>query len=258
MSSLSSYRLAVTGLITALALLLTLGSGCVGDDDQHDHADHETHDDHDAGGDHDAHEREDADDDSVDEEPDQLDFTPASTRAATGEAQDGSKLWVLEALDDDVLLNLELYEAYGGPSSPGTVDITDEETSYATCATCVVLRTGCATAGDGFQCEKSFMPREGGEVRIDEIGSSEGDFLAGELLELTFQEVTISDDYRTEPVTDGDVLRLDAWAFDAELEIVEGGSDEVCSGHGHLHGDQCHCDPGYRLDPDDSTKCIPE
>jgi hypothetical protein len=254
MSSLSSYRLAVTGLITALALLLTLGSGCVGDDDQHDHADHETHDDHDAGGDHDAHEREDA----GDEDPRPFEFAPSSSQAATGQAPNGTNLWVLEALDDDALLELQFYEAYGGPSSPGTVDITGTETSYATCGTCVVLRTGCVTANQGFQCEKTFMPREGGEVRVDEIGSDEGDHLAGELVELTFREVTIADDYRTDTVSGGEALRLDSWAFDVELEIVEGGSDDVCSGHGHLHGDHCHCDPGYRVDPDDSTKCIPE
>ena len=258
MPSLSEYRLAGAGLFTALVLLLTLGSGCVGDDDQHDHTDHETHDDQDAGDDHDVHQGEDAGADGNGREARQFDFAPSSSRAATGEANDGSRLWVLEALDDDALLNMELYEAYGGPSSPGTVDITDAETSYATCATCVVLQTGCSTTADGFQCERTFMPREGGEVRIDEIGSNEGDRLAGELLGLTFQEVTISDSYQTEPVSGGEVLRLDAWAFDAELEIVDGGSDEVCSGHGHLHGDHCHCDQGYRVDPDDSTKCIPE
>lgn len=259
MSSHTDNRIAGAGLFTALVLLLTLCSGCVGDGDNHDHDDHETHDNHDAGGDDGVDRDQDAGDDGNGQQVRQFDFAPSSSQAATGEANDGSRLWVLEALDDDALLELQFYEAYGGPSSPGTVDITDTETSYATCGTCVVLRTGCVTANDGFRCDSTFMPREEGEIRIDEIGSNEGDRLAGELIGLTFQEVTISDgNYRTEPVSDGQLLRLDAWAFDAELEIVDGGSDEVCSGHGHLHGDHCHCDQGYRVDPDDSTKCIPE
>jgi hypothetical protein len=30
-----------------------------------------------------------------------------------------------------------------------------------------------------------------------------------------------------------------------------------CGGHGHLHGTECHCDPGYQQDPDDPGMCIP-
>ena len=33
---------------------------------------------------------------------------------------------------------------------------------------------------------------------------------------------------------------------------------EECGGHGHLHGDVCHCDEGYVLDPDDPTNCVSE
>ncbi len=31
-----------------------------------------------------------------------------------------------------------------------------------------------------------------------------------------------------------------------------------CGGHGHLHGTSCHCDPGYKQDPEDEGMCIPE
>lgn len=34
--------------------------------------------------------------------------------------------------------------------------------------------------------------------------------------------------------------------------------EEICSGHGHLHGADCHCDAGYIPDPDDSAACIPD
>lgn len=33
---------------------------------------------------------------------------------------------------------------------------------------------------------------------------------------------------------------------------------EECGGHGHLHGTQCHCDSGFRQDPDDPGMCIPD
>jgi hypothetical protein len=52
---------------------------------------------------------------------------------------------------------------------------------------------------------------------------------------------------------------LDAWTFDATLEAFGGGEPEAeCGGHGQLHGDHCHCDPGYRLDPQNPRNCIPQ
>uniref|UniRef100_A0A061RZJ9 Solute carrier family 39 (Zinc transporter), member 1/2/3 n=1 Tax=Tetraselmis sp. GSL018 TaxID=582737 RepID=A0A061RZJ9_9CHLO len=32
----------------------------------------------------------------------------------------------------------------------------------------------------------------------------------------------------------------------------------VCSGHGHPHGSQCHCDDGYKVNPEDPLQCVPE
>ncbi len=31
---------------------------------------------------------------------------------------------------------------------------------------------------------------------------------------------------------------------------------EECGGHGHMHNGECHCDEGYKVDPDDNTQCI--
>jgi len=187
----------------------------------------------------------------------ELSFAPSETRAATGTADDGTQVWLLEAADGDAVLGLEIYEAFGGPTSPGVFDITDAETSYATCGTCVILQTGCVAHDDHFHCEHTFMPRAVGQVHIDAIGVDAGEPLTGQLLGLVLQEVTIGEDFETEPVDDGMVLHLDAWGFDAQLEAL-GGAEQECSGHGHMHGDQCHCDPGYRLDPEDPTQCIPE
>lgn len=208
--------------------------------------------DHDAGNDHDH-----GSDAGHGDEDVELDFSPSDTRAATGTADDGTQVWLLDAADGDTVLGLEIYEAFGGPTSPGVVDITDAETDYATCGTCVVLQTGCVAHDDHVHCEHTFMPRADGRVHLDAIGTNAGEQLTGQLLGLVFQEVTIGEGFQTEPVADGMVLHLDAWAFDIQLEAL-GGAEQECSGHGHMHGDHCHCDPGYRLDPEDPTQCIPE
>jgi len=38
----------------------------------------------------------------------------------------------------------------------------------------------------------------------------------------------------------------------------DGQAAEECSGHGHLHDNECHCDNGYTNDPNDPTKCVPD
>ncbi len=223
-------------------------------DDDHDTGDHDTSDDHSTGdtGDTDT----DTGDTGDTGEDDEFVFEPSDTRAATGTADDSTQIWMLEAVDGDVLLGLEIYESFGGPTSPGVVDITDVETNYATCGTCLIFRTGCTAHGDHFHCERTFMPRAEGQVQLDAIGAKAGEPFTGELRELVFQEVTIAEDFQTHPVTDGEVLHLNAWAFDVLLDAL--GTEEECGGHGHMHGDHCHCDPGYQLDPEDPTLCIPE
>lgn len=81
--------------------------------------------DHDAGNDHDHGSDAGHGDGDV-----ELSFAPSETRAATGTADDGTQVWLLEAADGDAVLGLEIYEAFGGPTSPGIVDVTDAETSY--------------------------------------------------------------------------------------------------------------------------------
>ncbi len=192
------------------------------------------------------------------QEEGEFDFTPAVSRGATSVAE-GAQLWLLEALDDDAVLIIEIYEEFGGPTSPGVVDITEKETSYATCSTCIALLTGCTIRNGQPECERTFMPRAEGQMRLDAIGASPGERLSGEVGGLVFQEVSIGEDFQTEVVDAGQTLELDSWSFDIQLDSLDGsgGPDEVCGGHGHLHGSHCHCDPGYRIDPMDPTRCIP-
>lgn len=186
----------------------------------------------------------------------ELAFSPTDVHAATGQAEDGTQVWLLEAGEGSTRLSLEIYEAFGGPVSPGVIEITETEANYATCGTCLLLRTGCTAHDDHFHCERTFMPRPEGEVHLDAMGNTTGERLTGELLDLTFLEVMIGEDLNTQAVAGGEALHLDVWAFDAPLEAL-GGADEECGGHGELHGDHCHCDPGYSLDPEDQTRCIP-
>ena len=150
-----------------------------------------------------------------------LTFSPTSSQGSVGEAQDGSKVWLFEAVDGGTILRIELYAGYGAPTSPGIVDITANETDYATCGTCIMLRTGCVAHNDHYDCTGTFMPKAEGEMHIDAIGAAAGDNLTAELKDLVFQEVTIGQNYSTTPVADGDQLHLEAWSFDVQLEALE-------------------------------------
>ena len=188
-------------------------------------------------------------------------FIPRNPRAATGAAQDGTQVWLLEAVDGDKVLEMSIYEAYGGPTSPTQIEMTETETSYSTCGTCLVLRTGCILHNGHYDCRRAFMPRAEGTIFLDELGASPGGSISGEMVDLVFQEVLISDRGRTNVVTDGAVLNFDPWEFDLRLGSLGngggGGAQEECSGHGRLHGDHCDCDPGYRPDPQNAMACIP-
>ena len=187
-------------------------------------------------------------------------FIPRNPRAATGAARDGTQVWLLEAVDGDKVLEMAIYEAYGGPTSPTDIEMTEDETRYSTCGTCLVLRTGCIAHNGHFDCLRSFMPRAEGTIFLDELGAQPGGRLSGEMVDLVFQEVVIIDRGRTTVVTDGAVLDFDPWTFDLPLGSLGGGgggAQEECSGHGRLHGDHCDCDPGYRPDPQNPMACIP-
>lgn len=149
-----------------------------------------------------------------------LTFNPSSTKASVGQNQDGSQVWIFEAMDGDAMLRFELYAAYGAPTSPGVAEITDAETDYSTCGTCIMLRTGCVAHGDHYDCTKSFMPKVGGQIEFTAISGTVGEQMSGELKNIVLQEVSIAQDYSTTPVNGGEALSIDSWAFDVSLEAL--------------------------------------
>ena len=173
----------------------------------------------------------------------------------TAVAEDGTKVWNIVATQGDSVLNIEIYEAFGGPSSPSTVEISEAESDYATCGTCIVMTTGCVVHDDHLHCAKTFMPKVGGQLRIDELGDMVGEQVSGELTAIEFQEVNIGSNYQTDIVENGEIQSLRSWPFSVQLEDLSMDNEE-CGGHGQLHGDHCDCDSGYRVDPNDAYQCI--
>ncbi|MAA79681.1 MAG: hypothetical protein CL916_10515 [Deltaproteobacteria bacterium] len=144
-------------------------------------------------------------------------FSPSNVQASTG-ISNNDQIWLLEAMDGDSQLKIEIYESYGGISSPGSITINDVESNYATCGTCVLLQTGCVEHGNHYDCSSTYMPMEGGEIHIEKTGTNAGDDFAGQLLGVVFQEVRISQDYETEPVSGGTQLELAPWSFETQLD----------------------------------------
>ena len=144
-------------------------------------------------------------------------FEPTEINASTQTGGNG-QMWLLHAIEGDVHLKIEIYESFGGISSPGELIIDQVDTDYASCGTCLLVQTGCVEHGDHYDCDRIFMPSEGGVVRIDEIGSSAGDSLSGELLGVIFQEVSIGPNTQTQPVDGAEEIALAPWTFDAVLE----------------------------------------
>lgn len=177
-----------------------------------------------------------------------------SFAAVRGEAQanvghDGDRVWLYSASNSaGELLRVEIYDAFGGPSEPGRVVLDAREADYASCGTCVLFMEGCSPMG----CARTFMPSPGGVVVLEAMGTRQGERFAGRLEGLTFEEVTIDPrSFATTRVPGGQRFTLADLAWDQALP------EPPCSGHGHLHGDVCHCDPGYRVDPEDARRCIP-
>ncbi len=181
----------------------------------------------------------------------EVDLSGADVGARTLTDHEGQRVWLLDARAGSHHLRIENYAAFGGPSAPGRHPIDVAEADYASCGLCLVLHTGCAGA-EG-PCDTTWMPVPGsGAVELTALGVAEGEPLAGRVEGLRFREVAIDPDtYATTVAPGGREVDLVDWAFDVTLDVE-------CSGHGHLHGDTCHCDAGYRTDPDDPGRCVPE
>lgn len=173
----------------------------------------------------------------------------AEVTARTLLDHEGDRVWLLDARADGHRLRLENYAAFGGPTAPGRVAIEAVDADYASCGLCLVLETDCAAGG---ACQTTWMPVPGsGAVELTALGEAEGAPMSGQLEGLMFREVEIdAETYATTVVPGGGEAALADWAFDVMLDVE-------CNGHGHLHGDTCHCDPGYQNDPNDPGRCVP-
>jgi hypothetical protein len=234
------------------------GLTCLEGDDNNANNDHSNNDhsnnDH-ANNDHSNNDHSNNDHSNNDEAPGV--FSPTEVSAAVGTSEEGDGIWLLQAQSDREVLRVELYASFGALSEPGSVEMSAAEADYATCGTCLILQSDCSVHDDHLHCARTFMPRPEGSFYLDAVGTEEGDSLAGGLRQIVFQEVTIAEDYTTEVVEGGQVRRVDMWSFNASL-VALGGAEAECGGHGHLHGDQCHCDTGYAVDPEDPTVCVPQ
>ena len=184
-------------LITPLLFGLTLNIGCGETAKEADCGGHgEMHGDHcdcDAGysPSEDGLSCEPSDEEEVVDYGGDFEFNPSDIQGSTGE-NGGSQSWLLEAVEGDIMLTMEIYEDFGGISSPGELEFTEIETNYKTCGTCILVQTGCSGHGDHYHCSKQFMPKAAGKIRLDEIGTAAGETFSGELLGVIFQEVTIA------------------------------------------------------------------
>ena len=172
----------------------------------------------------------------------------------TGSVQGGAgaRVWVLSSAPAPVELQLELYEEYGGPTRPSRVALDDRATDYARCSICLRVQSGCAGEGEARRCAQTWMPQAGGRVIIDALGEAQGAAFAGAIQGVTMVPVQIDPESLATQVVDGEPRVLSDLPFGVPLE----GPPAECGGHGHAHGNHCHCDPGYRPDPDDPLNCV--
>ena len=188
-----------------------------------------------------------------------LEYTENSSEALTQEGSDGHRQWLIESLGDNGQILLLIHEAQGGPTEPGTYPFGDEESSASTCGICLRVLTDCDSSQDGAGgCTTTLMPSGGGELEIEEIGHGEGGRFTAHLTDVPLHAVDINPQtLETTPADpDSEPLLWEAFSFDVEIQDMD--ADPPCGGHGQLHGDHCHCEPGYRVNPQDPLDCIAE
>jgi hypothetical protein len=127
----------------------------------------------------------------------------------------GNPIYLLQAVAADVVLLIEGYVGLGAPSAPETIELEGAELSYATCAVCVVVQTGCYAHDDHFHCSRNFMPSGGGQVEFTAVDVNA--LLEGHLHGVTLQPVEISSNYETTPA-EGERRRISHWGFSAALQ----------------------------------------
>ncbi len=113
------------------------------------------------------------------------------------------------------VIAVELYYDFGGSTTPGTFALagTTEEANYATCGTCVLVRSGCDASG---ACTKYFF-QTGGTLTTTAHGEVGGQF-TGTMTGVTLEEVTInSSTFESTPVPGGEGWCISTYSFDAAV-----------------------------------------
>lgn len=178
--------------------------------------------------------------------PESVTLTATMEQGQYATTHGGGEVWRYGARSGAFVVDLESYTEYGGPAAPGSYTLRTEDSSYASCAFCLVLRRG----------SERYMPvfAAGKTVTFSAMGKRAGERFTGTVNQaLEFREVTINTQtFATTEVPNGKRLSVAGFTFDVALQPPE------CGGHGHLHGSTCHCDPGYRLDPTNPRNCVPQ
>ena len=166
--------------------------------------------------------------------------------------------WLVESSGDDHQLLLLIHEAQGGPTEPGTYRFGDDETSAATCGICLRILSDCQAPASQGPCETTLMPSGGGEIEIEELGDGEDGHFRAVLRSVPLRPVQIDPSTLSTEVLTGDASDYMVEELLLDMDVHDMDLHQPCGGHGQLHGDHCHCDPGYQLNPADPLECVPE
>ncbi len=117
-------------------------------------------------------------------------------------------------------VSISIYSEYNGPTSPGTYTL--DGINFQDCGLCLTAYSDCGEEG----CRKQFYAQEG-TVEITTLGTAAGETFAARLIDVKFEEVTISDDLVSTPVAGGDVWCAGDFSFDETLIDDNEGGDAV-------------------------------
>jgi len=139
-----------------------------------------------------------------------IDLSSAVISGRSGTDRDGAGIYLVQAVAGETVLRIEGYVGFGAPEGPASVTLSGAELDYKTCSVCVVVETGCHAHDDHFHCSGAMMPASG---EVDITALTLGGDIAGALHEVTFQEVTMAEDFTTTPVEGGETASIGHWDF---------------------------------------------
>ena len=131
-------------------------------------------------------------------------------------------------------VSISIYSEYNGPTTPGTYSL--DGINFQDCGLCLTAYSDCGEGG----CQKQFYAQEG-TVEITALGTAAGETFSARLIDVKFEEVTISDDLVSTPVAGGEMWCAGDFSFeetlvedsdsgDAAQTTIECPAGEVCVG----------------------------